>query len=77
MLGFVLATPTLAQSTHDVTVGPGELNIFSPDAIVITVGDTVRWTWEADGHNVGYGLPGMADNSVFFSGPPALTGTVF
>ena len=43
LLGLILATPTLAQSTHDVTVGPDGLNTFSPDAIVITVGDTVRY----------------------------------
>ena len=77
LVAFVLATPTLAATTHEVTVGPGGAFVFSPAANVIAVGDTVRWTWDSGGHNVGAGLPGAAANSVFFSGPPAPAGTVF
>jgi plastocyanin len=37
----------------DVTVGPvGNELSFVPDTVNITVGDTVRWTWESDFHSV-------------------------
>ncbi len=66
----------IAGTVHDVIVGPGGAFVFLPDEIVIEVGDTVRWTWEGDGHNVASGLPG-APTDAFLSGPPAGAGTVF
>ncbi len=66
----------VAGTVHDVIVGPSGLFIFLPDEIVIEVGDTVRWTWDSDGHNVGSGLPG-APTDAFLSGPPVGEGTVF
>ena len=66
----------IAGTVHDVIVGPNGLFIFLPDEIVIEVGDTVRWTWDSDFHNVVSGLPG-APTDAFFSGPPANDGTVF
>jgi plastocyanin len=37
----------------DVAVGPAGNKIrFVPDTLNITVGDTVRWTWESDDHSV-------------------------
>ncbi len=66
----------IAGTVHDVIVGPGGLFVFLPDEIVIEVGDTVRWTWESDGHNVESGLPG-APTDAFLSGPPAGAGTIF
>ncbi|MHC4109097.1 MAG: hypothetical protein ACYSTY_13540 [Planctomycetota bacterium] len=75
---FLLAIlPVAARAdTVDVSVGPGGDFVFSPEDIVVDVGDTVRWTWDSEGHNVGSGLPG--DPTPFFlSGPPAPAGTVF
>ena len=66
----------IAGTVHDVTVGPSGKLVFLPDEIVIEVGDTVRWIWDSDGHNVGSGLPG-APTDAFLSGPPAVAGTVF
>ena len=66
----------IAGTVHDVTVGLGGNFVFSPDEIVIEVGDTVRWTWDSDGHNVGSGTPGSPTDA-FLSGPPADSGTIF
>ncbi len=65
-----------AGTIHDVTVGPGGSVSFSPSDIVIELGDTVRWTWGSDGHNVVAGIPG-SPTGAFFSGEPADAGTVF
>ena len=65
-----------AGTVHDVIVAPGGAFVFSPNEIVIEVGDTVRWTWDSGGHNVGSGLPGEPTDA-FLSGPPADAGTVF
>jgi len=43
----------------DVTVGPGFA--FDPDALTISVGDTVRWTWAGNGHSVTGGDPCTPD----------------
>ncbi len=42
-------------------VGPGNALVFTPATITIAVGDTVRWTWQSDGHSVVSGPPGSAD----------------
>lgn len=71
-----MAHMVLAGTIHDVAVGPGGSFTFSPGDIVIDLGDTIRWTWEGDGHNVDSGIPG-APTGAFLSGPPADAGTVF
>lgn len=71
-----LAQTVLAGTIHDVIVGPGGSFTFSPRDIVIELGDTVRWTWAADDHNVASGVPGELTGA-FFSGKPAGAGTVF
>ena len=48
--------------TVDVTVGPNGLLTFSPATITINVGDTVRWTWASDGHDVASGMDCQPDN---------------
>jgi plastocyanin len=46
----------------DVTVGPvGNEFSFVPDTINVSVGDTVRWTWESDFHTVTSGTSCTAD----------------
>jgi len=35
-----------------VTVAPGGDLQFSPEAVTVAVGETVRWEWDASGHNV-------------------------
>ncbi len=77
LIGMALATQQVSAAIIDVTVGPGGSIVFSPADVSIQLGDTVRWTWDSNGHNVGYGLPGAADNSVFFSGAPANVPTTF
>ena len=46
----------------DVAVGPSGNKIrFVPDTLNISVGDTVRWTWESDDHSVTSGTSCTAD----------------
>ena len=75
-LTIIAAQIVMAGSIHDVAVGPNGLFVFAPSDIVVELGDTVRWTWEGDGHNVGSGIPG-SPTKAFLSGPPADAGTVF
>jgi len=43
----------VGSKIFDVIVGPvGNEFSFVPDTVNITVGDTVRWTWESDFHSV-------------------------
>jgi plastocyanin len=79
LFGFLLAPLllffpciTAHAAIADVTVGPGGAFVFSPVDIIIDVGDTVKWTWDSTGHNVGSGLPG-SPTSAFLSGPPVTT----
>src|SRR5262250_1752514 len=44
-----IASP--AGTTVDVAVGQ-DGDVFTPDTVNISVGDTVRWTWFRDGHSV-------------------------
>jgi plastocyanin len=44
----------------DVAVGQGG-DVFVPDTVNISVGDTVRWTWAESGHSVTSGDPCTAD----------------
>ncbi len=74
-LGALFRAPAQA-AIIDVTVGAGGGLVFEPADVIINLGDTVRWTWESGGHNVGSGLPG--DPTPFFlSGPPDQAGTSF
>ncbi len=65
-----------AGTIHDIAVGPGGAFVFSPSEIVIELGDSIRWTWMSNGHNVVAGNPGDPTGA-FLSGEPADTGTVF
>ena len=79
MLSLVLMMSPVAVVTadvFDVDVGPGGAIVFEPSDLVIEVGDSVRWTWDSGGHNVGSGLPG-APTPFFLSGPPDVSGTIF
>jgi len=73
---LVLATVSATAVTHNVTVAPGGLFVFSPADITVAVGDTVHWVWESGGHNVASGIPG-SPTPYFHSGPPDLAGTTF
>lgn len=44
----------------EVQVGAGGLK-FTPQNVTIQAGDTVRWTWAADGHSSTSGTPGNPD----------------
>ena len=50
----------------DVAVGQGG-DVFVPDTVNISVGDTVRWTWAESGHSVTSGDPCTAGRTVLFS----------
>jgi plastocyanin len=49
------------SQTFDVAVGPGTDLAFVPNTVNISVGDTVRWTWESDFHSVTSGVPCTPD----------------
>src|SRR5439155_3806828 len=52
----------VGSEIFDVTVGPvGNEFSFVPDTVNISVGDTVRWTWESDSHSVTSGTSCTAD----------------
>ncbi len=78
------ARPSATSQIIDVTVAPGGQLRFSPDILNINVGDTVRWTWAAGGHNVRSGN-GCSANGMFCSpsdtgctsNPLSATGTVY
>jgi len=54
--------PDVRSQIFDVTVGPmGNEFTFAPDMVNISVGDTVRWTWESDFHSVTSGTPCTED----------------
>src|SRR5215471_8850242 len=59
-LPAVSGVPSATSTTFDVTVGPDFA--FHPDAINISAGDTVRWTWAGSGHSVTSGPPCVADS---------------
>ena len=50
----------------DVAVGQGG-DVFVPDTVNISVGDTVRWTWAESGHSVTSGDPVHSRWAVLFS----------
>ena len=56
----VNGVPSPDGQTVDVTVGPDFA--FHPDTVNISVGDTVRWTWDGSGHSVTSGQPCAADS---------------
>jgi plastocyanin len=35
-----------------VTAGPGGANVFEPERVTVSAGDTVGWCFESAGHNV-------------------------
>jgi plastocyanin len=45
-------TPTGPPVAAEVAVGPGGDFVFDPETVTVAVGDTVRWVWESNGHNV-------------------------
>jgi plastocyanin len=61
------AAPTTTTTTlpggamRTVTVGPGGAFSFNPQSVTIRVGETVRWRWDSNGHNVVSGSGGSAD----------------
>jgi plastocyanin len=56
----VSGVPTGGQ-IFDVAVGKGG-DVFVPDTINISAGDTVRWTWAEGGHSVSSGPPCSVDS---------------
>jgi plastocyanin len=57
----VSGAPSGTGHIFDVTVAPGGMLLFEPTSFTISVGDTVRWTWDDDGHSVTSGEPCTAD----------------
>ncbi len=54
--------PSATSQIVDVTVGPGGSRTFSPSTVNISVGDTVKWTWQSDNHSVTSGSSCTADS---------------
>src|SRR5213080_379545 len=57
----VSGIPTGGGQIFDVSVGKGG-DVFVPDSVNISVGDTVRWTWAESGHSVTSGPPCFVDS---------------
>src|SRR4029078_9390952 len=57
----VSGVPSGGGQIFDVAVGKGG-DVFVPDSVNISVGDTVRWTWAESGHSVTSGPPCAADS---------------
>src|SRR6266550_3024896 len=57
----VSGVPTGGGQIFDVAVGKGG-DVFVPDSVNISVGDTVRWTWAEGGHSVTSGPPCFVDS---------------
>ncbi len=57
----VSGVPTGGGQIFDVAVGKGG-DVFVPDSVNISVGDTVRWTWAESGHSVTSGPPCDVDS---------------
>jgi plastocyanin/cell division septation protein DedD len=57
----VSGVPSGTGQIFDVIVAPGGMLQFKPTWFSISVGDTVRWTWDDDGHSVTSGELGTAD----------------
>jgi plastocyanin len=57
----VSGMPSATSTIVDVAVGQGG-DVFVPDTVNISVGDTVRWTWAASGHSVTSGPPCVPDS---------------
>src|SRR5262249_37206501 len=57
----VRGVPSATSTTVEVTVAPGGSLTFDPSTVNISVGDTVRWTWDGNGHSVTSGAPCTAD----------------
>ena len=71
LVGVVVAVlafnPTVGSAdTVTVTVGNGG-PVFTPSAVTILPGDTVRWTWSTNGHSSTSGNPGVP-NGLWDSG---------
>jgi len=56
----VSGVPSGGGQIFDVAVGQGG-DVFVPDKLSISVGDTVRWTWAEGGHSVTSGDPCTPD----------------
>jgi plastocyanin len=56
----VSGVPSGSGHIFDVAVGR-DGDVFTPDALTVSVGDTVRWTWAEDGHSVTSGDPCTPD----------------
>ena len=57
----VSGVPSGTGQIFDVAVGQGG-DVFVPDTVNISVGDTVRWTWAEGGHSVTSGPPCSVDS---------------
>src|SRR6266513_42927 len=57
----VNGVPSATSQIVDVAVGQGG-DVFVPDSVNISAGDTVRWTWAESGHSVTSGPPCFVDS---------------
>src|SRR5439155_4682726 len=57
----VSGVPSGGGQIFDVAVGKGG-DVFVPDTVNISVGETVRWTWAEGGHSVTSGPPCTVDS---------------
>jgi plastocyanin len=50
IIGTLVSTITMAQSTVTIQVGPGGSNTYSPADVTVAVGDTIKFVWVSGFH---------------------------
>ncbi|MEO5718068.1 MAG: plastocyanin/azurin family copper-binding protein [Chthoniobacterales bacterium] len=64
---FTFASASTATAATVVVDVGGTSDVFTPASVDITVGDTVMWVWQSDGHSVRQGDTFNAPNPLFDS----------
>ncbi|MFB6206140.1 MAG: plastocyanin/azurin family copper-binding protein [Haloglomus sp.] len=50
--GVAVTSGSAAAQAATVTVGPGGNLVFDPATVYVAPGETVKWTWDSNNHNI-------------------------
>ena len=50
--GVAVTSGSAAAQAATVTVGPGGDLVFEPATVYVAAGETVKWEWDSDNHNI-------------------------